>query len=662
MSNPEQNISTSHRQDDICKMQELATKLNEYSHAYYVLDNPIVADKVYDDLYYQLQQLEQSTGIVLPNSPTTRVGDIADTKFAPHVHLTRLLSLDKVNSYTELQDWDTKICNKLGVQPEYCCEYKIDGLTLNFTYNKGNLVKVATRGDGIVGETVTAQVQGISSIPKVIEYNGTIEIQGEGYIRLSDLAEYNATSAVAIKNARNGVAGAIRNLQPQAAIDRKVDVLFYHINHIQDNIIDTHSKALQFLRDNKFDTIQSHKFGDMDSVVEYIKSIQREELDLLIDGMVIKVDDYGQRAQLGHTDKFPRWAVAYKFESLEVSTILNDVVWQVGRTGKLTPMAILQPVDIGGVQISRATLNNIEDINRKGLGIGSTVFVRRSNDVIPEILYGVVGTAQSTINQPNVCPMCNQDLSQDGVNIFCINQQCPAIVCSKIEHWVARGCMDIQGISVKTIQLLYDRSLVKTVVDLYRLQYSDLDGMMGFGAKKITNILTNIQASKTPPLHKFVNALGINGVGKKTAKDLTEYFGTLDNIVKATQSQLLDIQDIGDSVSQSIVDYFGNHHNIEQLQQLHELGVIPQVETKPLQLGILSGKKVVITGTLSKPRNYFVQLVVTHGGSVNDSISKNTDIVLAGENAGSKLAKATQLGIRIVSETELHNLLQTIQN
>jgi len=641
-------------------MQALVSKLNEYIHAYYVLDNPLVSDSQFDLLYSKLQQLEMDTGIVLENSPTRRVGTSIDTKFAPHTHLSRLYSLDKVNSYQELIDWANKTQKKLDSPIRYVCEYKIDGLTLSLTYENTRLVKAATRGNGIVGETITPQVVAMSSIPKTINFDGILEIQGEGYIKLSDLEQYNLDNPTnQLKNARNGVAGAIRNLDTQVVVDRKVTAAFYHINYIRDNqlqnSISNHIQALQFLKDNGLPQLKNRAFDDINQVVEYIKSIDRDKLDFLIDGMVIKVDDLTQRQELGFTDKFPRWAVAYKFEAIEFSTTVLDISWQVGRTGKLTPLAHLQPVEIGGATVSRATLNNIDDIIRKGVGVGSVVFVRRSNDVIPEILYSVSNTSTKQVDLPDICPVCDSQLVRDGVHIFCKNQRCPKIVCGKIEHWVSKNCMDIEGISQKTIEYLFRLGLLDSVVDLYRLTPQNLQGLDGFGDKKIENLIGNINKSKNPPLSNFLNALGINGVGKKTASDLAQFFQTLDNLSKATLQQLIEIPEVGENIANNILQYFVNPININLLNQLKSLGVQPQ--QSKVVAGKLNNKKIVITGTLSKPRSYFVKLIKDNGGIVADAISKTVDIVLAGEQAGTKLDKANSLGLNIINESDFVKIL-----
>lgn len=643
---------------DNLDMQDLVKHLNECIHAYYILDTPIVSDAQFDEMYARLVRLESESGVVLSDSPTSKVGAVSDTKFAPHTHINRLFSLDKVNSYDELVSWASKLEKKLEHKVKYTCEYKIDGLTLCLTYNQGKLVKAATRGNGIVGETVTPQVMGMSNVPKIIDYTGTLEVQGEGHILLSDLAEYNATHSVPLKNARNGVAGAIRNLDPQVANERKANVFFYNINFIEDGTIDTHTKALKLLKDNNFVVLDSLVFEDINDVVEYIKSVDRDKLDFLIDGMVIKVDDYASRLVLGNTDKFPRWAVAFKFEALEYSTKVLDIVWQVGRTGKLTPMAHLEPVDIGGATVKRATLNNIDDINRKGVGVGSTVFVRRSNDVIPEILYAVDGTATSDVDMPSNCPICDSILVRDGVHIFCKNESCPKIVCGKIEHWVSKDCMDIDGISGKTIELLYQKGMVKSFADLYKLKPSDFDGMDGFGSKKIDNLLKSINASKTPPLYRLLNALGINGIGKKTAQDLENEFKDLETLSKANFDQLCTIPEIGETMANSIVEFFKDEKNITQLELLKQLGIKPKVQTQ-IQDGSLTGKKLVITGTLSLPRSHFSDLITKNGGTVSDSISKNIDYLLAGDSAGSKLEKAEKLGIKVLSEEEFYSMLNS---
>ncbi|MDR3022180.1 MAG: NAD-dependent DNA ligase LigA [Clostridiales bacterium] len=663
------------------KMQQLVAQLKEYAIAYYTHDNPMISDAQYDLLYDELVALEQSTGIVLSDSPTSKVGaDIVKT-FEPHVHLNKLYSLDKVNSFEELQEWALKVQKKINdseygsledsdaqkkdaqnykIDKEqtlhFTLEYKVDGLTLCLTYDDGILKKAATRGNGTVGETVTSQVKAMLGVPQKIDYKGLWEVQGEGYIKLSDLNEYNKTATALIKNARNGVAGAIRNLDTDKVVERKADILFYNINFNQDDSITTHMQALGALKANGFNTLLCKRFDNIEDVIKEIKCVDREKLDFLIDGMVVKVDDFVQRQILGYTDKFPRWAVAFKFKSKEITTTVIDVIWQVGRTGKLTPMAILQPVDIDGATVSRATLNNFDDILRKDVGIGSTVFIRRSNDVIPEVLYGVQGSSKISIILPTNCPCCNFKVQKDGVNLFCVNALCPKIICGKIEHFVSRDAMDIEGISEKTIQLLYEKKLVQNPIDLFKLSKSDLKGLQGFADKKIDNLLQNIQNSKTVPLHKFLHSLGINGVGKKTAKDLQEHFGNIDNLMNTNIEYLQSIPDIGQTMSQNIVDYFANKENFAHLQEYKS--ILSFVTSNQASDGKLNHKKFVITGTLSNPRAHFVTLITDNGGKVSDSVSKDTDYLLAGEGSTSKLDKAKKLGIQILSQSEFENMLK----
>ena len=404
------------------RMRELVDTLNDYAYRYYVLDEPIVSDKEYDKLYDELVTLEKTSGIVLFDSPTKRVGGEPLKAFESHTHLHRLYSLDKCNSFEELRAWFEKIDQTLGFAPECTLEYKLDGLTICLTYRDGKLATGATRGNGETGEDVTEQVTTIRSVPLTIPFKGVIEAQGEGIMRISALNKYNETAAVPLKNPRNGVAGAIRNLDVKETAKRNLDVMFYNINYYGGDVTMSQTEQIEFLKNNRFKTGMCFVSDDIEKIIEKIKSVDRNTLDFAIDGMVVKVNDNSARLALGYTDKFPKWAIAYKFEAEETTTELKDVVWQVGRTGKLTPLALLEPVELCGATVRRATLNNYGDICRKNVTIGSRVFIRRSNDVIPEIL----GVAQSgdnpqEIEKPTACPVCGSGLIEEGANLFCPN-------------------------------------------------------------------------------------------------------------------------------------------------------------------------------------------------------------------------------------------------
>ncbi|MCH5351696.1 MAG: NAD-dependent DNA ligase LigA [Clostridiales bacterium] len=637
-------------------MREKVDRLNELAYRYYVLDEPIVSDKEYDALYDELVALEKSTGVVLSDSPTRRVGGEPLKGFEPHTHIRRLYSLDKCNSFDELRAWFNKLTAALGFAPVCTLEYKLDGLTICLTYRDGMLACGATRGNGETGETVTEQVHTIRSVPLSIPFKGVTEVQGEGIMRISALNKYNETAAVPLKNPRNGVAGAIRNLDVKETAKRNLDVFFYNVNYLDGDPTLSQLEQIQFLKENRFRTGMCFSSNDIEEIIKQIESVERDKLDFAIDGMVIKIDDSKIRSTLGYTDKFPKWAIAFKFEAEESTTVLKDVVWQVGRTGKLTPLALLEPVELCGATVKRATLNNYGDIVRKKVEIGARVFIRRSNDVIPEILGTVEdGENHSPVPKPTKCPVCGTELIEDGANLFCPNfYGCRQQVVARLVQFCEKECMDIEGVSVKTAEQLYDRLNVRSAAELYSLTAEDIAKIDGFKEKKIANFLEAVAKSKNADLPHFINALCIDNVGRKTAKDLAERFGSVDALMEASVEELTAVPDVGGIVAASIVDYFARHREV--VEKYKEIGIDPKFVKETS--GVLTGKKFVLTGTLpTLTRDEARELIEKAGGAVMGSVSKKTDIVLAGEAAGSKLDKARELGIKIIDETEFMNML-----
>lgn len=639
------------------RMKELVALLNKYAYHYYVLDEPIVADKQYDELYNELLALEEKTGVRLPDSPTRRIGGDPIKEFRPHTHLHKLYSLDKCNSYDELRAWDEKI-KKVAPETVYTLEYKLDGLTLCLTYDNGLFTGAATRGNGETGEDVTEQVLTIKSIPLSVPYKGRFEAQGEGIMRLSALEKYNRTAAEPLKNARNGVAGAIRNLDPKVTASRNLDVIFYNVNYVEGTSIPSQRDNIAFLKENGFKTEKLFVSGDMEKIIAEIEGVNRGALDFLIDGMVIKVDDVALREKLGYTDKFPRWAMAYKFEAEETTTILKSVTWNVGRTGKLTPLAHLEPVELCGATIRKATLNNYGDILRKKVKIGSRVFIRRSNDVIPEILGVAEDNDGKPIVPPDVCPACGAKLYEDGAHIFCPNEYgCRPQVIGRLEHFTSKECMDIRGISEKSIAQLYDSLGVRSLIDLYSLTADELKTLDGFKDKKAENFVSSIEKSKSMPLDRFINALGIENVGKKSAKDLARVFGSIDALAAASREQLLAVPDVGEVVADCIAQYFAKHAAL--IEKFKTIGIDPRY-TGSEEKQNLAGKTFVLTGTLAGyTRDEATAIIESRGAKVSGSVSKKTDYVLAGESAGSKLDKAARLGVKIIDENEFNLLLNS---
>ena len=651
--------------DRLQRMQELVDKLNAYARAYYVEDAPLISDGEYDALEAQLIALEKETGTVLPDSPTHRVGGEPLSKFEEHRHLGRLWSLDKVRTLDGIREWMDRVKKLLDLSedPLYALEYKFDGLTINLTYENGLLVQGATRGNGVTGEAILPQLKTIRSLPLSIPFTGRMEVQGECIMLLSVLEKYNKTAKEPLKNARNAAAGALRNLDPQVTADRNLSCFCYNVGYIEGKELHDHREMIAFLRENGFPVSPFIHYGHgADEFIEIIDRVaeERDGLDFLIDGMVIKVCDFAQREQLGYTEKFPRWAMAYKFAAEEATTTIESVTWEVGRTGKLTPVAHVEPVDLCGVTVSNATLNNWDDICRKRVGIGSRVFIRRSNDVIPEILGAVPGdTPKAPVEKPEVCPFCGAHVEHRGVHLYCTNPlSCRPQIISRLAHFASRDAMDIDTFADKTAEQLFSDLNVATIPELYTLRRERLLDLEGFGEKKAQNLLTALENSKHRPLSAFLNALGIPNVGVKTARDLSLTFGSLEKLRSATFEELVAIEDVGEIVAQSVLSFFHDPRISRQIDDLIAYGVSP-VADRAATASPISGKTIVVTGTLpTLSRKEAEDLILNHGGKAAGSVSKKTDYVLAGEAAGSKLTKAQQLGIPVIDEQTLLDWLK----
>jgi len=645
------------------RQRQLTDILNKWAYEYYVLDAPTVSDKEYDALYDELRNIEALTGEVFPDSPTRRVGGEPIKGFEKHTHIQRLFSLDKSVSTEELQAFLTRVKKLVGEkQPKYTVEYKFDGLTVCLTYDKGQFVRATTRGNGVEGEDVTAQVLTIKSFPLKISYQGTLEVRGEAIIRLSVLEKYNETAAEPLKNARNAAAGAIRNLDPKITEKRHPEIYFYDVNYTSDEAPMSQTNAHEFLKKEGFKVYPYFRVCETDEeVLAVIDEIEKErrKIDVLTDGAVIKVNDATLREEMGFTDKFPRWAMAYKFEAEEVTTLLKDVVWQVGRTGKLTPLALLEPVELGGVTVSRATLNNYGDILRKDVKIGSRVLVRRSNEVIPEILGATEHTKDSTdVQKPSVCPACGAAVEEIGAHLFCPNRDCVPRIVAALDHYASKNAMNIDGFSESTAQQLVEKGYVKNFSDLYALTVENLAGLDGFKDKKIANLLTAIEKSKTPTMDAFIYAIGVEGIGRVAAKDLAARFKNIENLRAATVEELQTLENIGEITAQAIVEYFHDNRNLEELAALQRAGVAPTWSDEKKE-GIFSGESVVLTGTLTEyKRSEAQKLIEERGGVCQSSVTAKTTLVLAGAEAGSKLAKAQKLGIKIIDEATFKAMLE----
>ena len=648
------------------RIRELVDKLNEYSKAYYVLDAPKISDKEYDELYDELLRLEEQSGIILPDSPTQRVGGDPLPCFEPHTHIHRLWSLDKVRTREDLIDWGRRVERIAESQHlpkvKYALEYKFDGLTVNLTYEGGRLITGATRGNGIVGEDITPQIKTIRTVPLTIPFKGKMEVQGECYMKLSVLDEINKTTDEKLKNARNAAAGALRNLDSRITAKRRLDCYCYNVGYIEGKKLETQDEMLGFLRENGFAVSDYLVFcDDIETVCDEIDKAEesRPHLDFLIDGMVVKVRDFATREALGATEKFPRWAMAFKFAAEETTTTVRNITWEVGRTGKLTPRASFDPVELAGATIRHATLNNFDDIQRKRVGIGSRVFIRRSNDVIPEILSAVEGDVpERQVEKPTVCPACGAHVEHRGVHLYCTNSlSCAPQIAGRLAHYASRDAMDIDTFSEKTAALFVEELKLKSIPDLYDLGPQDYMGLQGFGERRINNLMAAIERSKDCTLGAFIFAIGIPNVGAKTAKDLARRFGTIEALRSATVEQLTEVPDVGEIVARSIVEFFADPSIATQVDRLLAHGVKPRPE-EVQQDSPISGKTIVVTGTLEKlDRRQAEALIESLGGKAAGSVSKKTDYVLAGESAGSKLTKARELGVRVLNEQEFFELI-----
>lgn len=648
--------------DKISQMKKLIEEINIHNHNYYDLDAPTIADAEYDKLYYSLVDLEAETGITLPTSPTLRVGgDVLDS-FSKKQHPKKLYSLNKVRDENDLRAWigDMKSFNP---NMKFTVEYKFDGLHLVIEYNDGKFVSATTRGNGFVGEDVSEQVKTIRSVPLEIKYKGHIFVEGEGMMTNHALKIYNRSAEEKLKNARNAAAGAIRNLDPKETAKRNLDFFCYAILQAEGKSFSSQQEIHEFLRDNGFAIGDYFKLvSTADEVIEQIRWLDscKSSLDILIDGAVVSINETQFREDVGWTTKFPKWAIAYKFEAQEISTILEDVIWQVGRTGKVTPIAILQPVELAGATVQKATLNNYDDILRKNVSIGSRVFVRRSNEVIPEVLgLAERGENAKDIEEITTCPSCGHKLIKKGPLLYCINRDdCFEQIEGRLTHFASRDAFNIEGMSEKTAMVLIKMLGVKNPSDLFSLSHEDFLMLDKFKDKKAGNLSKAIANSKKIELHKFLYAIGIGEVGAKTARDIANRFGSLENIMKAKYSEIEKITDIGPIIAKNIVNFFKNEENIAEINKLLAVGVEIQNPKVRDFSSPIAGKKFVLTGTLpTMSRAEASELILANGGEVAGSVSAKTDYILLGENPGSKYEKAKSLGITMISEDELKKLL-----
>ncbi|NFA61512.1 NAD-dependent DNA ligase LigA [Clostridium sporogenes] len=658
------------------RMEELVEELNQYAREYYLLDNPSVSDKEYDLKYDELVSLEKETKVMLSYSPTQRVGDNILSEFSKYTHKGRLWSLDKAQNIDQLIEWhnrNLKVIEQYNDMSEeklpelrYIVTKKFDGLTVNCTYDEnGILIKGATRGTGIIGEDITAQIKTIKTVPLKIKNKHVIEIHGEAIMTKEVFEEYNKNAKVPLKNLRNGAAGALRNLDIKETARRNLSAFFYDIGYNEGPEFKSYTEMMKFIKDMGLPQDNYIKectnMEEVEKEIQYIESI-REELEYDIDGAVIVVDDIKTREILGYTIKFPKWAIAYKFEAKEITTKLLEVEWNVGRSGRVTPTALLEPVELGGVTVKRATLNNMDDIRRKNVKLGAKVLVRRSNDVIPEIMGVVEESLEETeeIEVPEKCPYCGSHLVQNGVHYYCENTlSCKPQMVKSIVHFASREAMNIAGFSEKTAEQLFEELDIKSIADLYKIKKEELLTLEKFKDKKSQNLIDAIKNSKDCDLASFIYALGIPNVGKKTANDLVAKFKTLESIENATIEELVEVPDVGEIVAKSIHDFFADEKIINNIEELLNLGVKPYYEEEIINENPFMNKTIVVTGSLNNySRGEIKDKLQSLGAKVSSSVSKNTDYVLAGEKPGSKYDKAVNLEIKVIDEDEFFNMIK----
>ena len=653
------------------RIAQLVEELNEHARKYYVEDNPSISDYEYDMLYRELEELESSNpDLVLPFSPTQRVGDRVLSEFEKVTHSVQMQSLNDVFSYDEFSDFDARVSDAIGNNYQYVAELKIDGLSVSLEYENGVFVRGSTRGDGIIGEDITQNLKTVTSIPMKLKQPLTIEVRGEVFMPKNEFLRLNnereETGENLFANPRNAAAGSLRQLDSRITASRKLDIFVFNIQRIEDVVLDEHMHSLEFLAELGFKINPLSKIcGTCEEVIntiEYFGKI-RSELAYDIDGVVIKINSFAQREELGETVKAPKWAVAYKFPPEQKETVVEDIVIQVGRTGVLTPAANLKPVFIAGSTVSRATLHNIDFITEKDIRIGDTVLIQKAGDIIPEVVRVLSEKRtgdERVFVMPDTCPVCGgKAVREEGeAAVRCTGLECPAQLVRNIEHFASRDAMNIEGLGPAIVQQLVDNKLVKSVSDLYKLEFSDVSQLEGFADVSANNLLQAIEASKQNDLYKLLFGLGIRHIGLKASKMLALAFKNFDSIIDASYDELIVLDDFGEVMANSLLNFFAQEQNQHELSVLKELGLNFKCFTEIKTNENVSGKTFVLTGTLpTLGRKEATEMIESVGGKVSGSVSKKTDFVVAGEAAGSKLDKANALGIPILSEDDLKSLL-----
>jgi DNA ligase (NAD+) len=656
------------KQDAIARVEELHRLLNQYNYEYHVLDKPSVPDAEYDRLMQELIALEaQYPELKTKDSPSQRVGGQALDAFVKVQHRMPMLSLANAFNEGDLRDFDRRVRQEVG-DVKYVCELKIDGLAVSLRYEDGYFVQGATRGDGLIGEDITENLKTIRSLPLRLKENVTVEVRGEAFMPKKSFEILNQQRSERgeelFANPRNAAAGSLRQLDPKVAASRNLDLFVYGLANAEELGIDSHSEALDYLHELGFKTNPERRVcANIDEVIQFVMSWheKRAQLPYEIDGMVIKVDSFEQQEQLGATAKSPRWAIAYKFPAEEVVTKLIDIELSVGRTGVVTPTAILEPVRVAGTTVQRASLHNEDFIREKDIRLGDYVVVKKAGDIIPEVVNVLperrTGEEQP-FKMPTHCPECGSTLVRldEEVALRCINPKCPAQIREGLIHFVSRNAMNIEGLGEKVIAQLFKEGLVQDVADLYTLTKEQLMNLERMGEKSATNLLNAIEASKENSLERLLFGLGIRHVGAKAAKILAQQFKTMERLSQATKEELMAIHEIGEKMADSIVTYFAKPEVIELINELRSYGVNmaykgPKAVNNADTDSYFAGKTIVLTGKLEKlSRNEAKEKIEQLGGKVTGSVSKNTDLVIAGADAGSKLTKAQQLNIEIWDE------------
>ncbi len=644
--------------------KEKVDLLKKYAYAYYVKDNPLVTDEEYDKLYKEVLKFEEEHPELKEiDSPTSRVGGEVLDGFVKAKHIKRMWSMEDVFDSEELNEWLTRVEKNLDTKPSYYCEPKFDGASLNLLYKNGFLERAITRGNGVEGEDVTQNAKTIRSIPIKIDYDGLIEIRGEVVIRKDDFFEINKerekAGEVIFANPRNAAAGSLRQLDPKITAKRR---LFFYPWGIGENSLDFPllSQKMSFIYKLGFLSPSFHqKCMDQNCIENVYKETvkMRDNFPVMMDGLVVKVDEIALQNVLGYTVKYPRWMCAYKFPAIEKSTKIKDIILQVGRTGVVTPVAVVEPVEIEGVIVERATLHNFDEIERKDIRIGDRVIIIRSGDVIPKIIKVLDSFRtgnEKKIQRPKFCPVCDKELLDEGALIKCQNLECPARVVNSIIYFASKQCLNIDGLGKKIVEQLYKEGLIKSVLDLFYLKSENLLKLEGFKEKKVQNLLNSIEAVKGTECWRFINSLGIEHIGEVASKKLCESFGL--DFMKASYDQLLLLEGFGEEMAQSLLEFIRVNH--ELIVKLMDILKPKAPEKKEIKESIFTSKTVVLTGSMSRPRDEIKRMLESMGAKVTNSVSKKTDFVVYGEDAGSKYEKAKSLGVKLLSESEMNDLIE----